>query len=215
MAVADIFKEVDEDLRRDQAEKLWRKYGAYVIAAAAAVVLATAGFQTWKWWYSKQQTELSDRYAAAVRLIARGDNEAAADQFGALADPGGGYGTLAAFNQARLLAASGDKAAAIEIWDRLAASSAAGPAFQGVATLLSVMQQMEDGDPVALEARLKPLSETDGGYRHVALELIATLAIRQGDPARAREIYTQIADDPNSPVGLRARASQLLNALEE
>lgn len=215
MAVADIFKEVDEDLRRDQAEKLWRKYGAYVIAAAAAVVLATAGFQTWKWWYSKQQTELSDRYAAAVRLIARGDNEAAADQFGALSDPGGGYGTLAAFNQARLLAASGDKAAAIEIWDRLAASSAAGPAFQGVATLLSVMQQMEDGDPVALEARLKPLSETDGGYRHVALELIATLAIRQGDPARAREIYTRIADDPNSPVGLRARASQLLNALEE
>ncbi|SVD91518.1 uncharacterized protein METZ01_LOCUS444372, partial [marine metagenome] len=28
--VADIFKEVDEDVRRDKAKMLWRKYGVYV-----------------------------------------------------------------------------------------------------------------------------------------------------------------------------------------
>lgn len=213
--MADIFKEVDEDLRRDQAAKIWRKYGSLVVGSAVAVVLATAGYQTWSWWYTKTQTELSDRYAAAAQLIERGDNEAAIAELGTLADSDGGYATLAAFNRARLLADSGDKTAAIEIWDRLAESSAAGPAFQGVATLLSVMHQMEDGDPATLEGRLKPLSEAKGGYREVALELIATLALRQGDSARAREIYTRISDDPNAPVGLRARASQMLNALQE
>ncbi len=213
--MADIFKEVDEDLRRDQAAKVWRKYGAYVIGGAVAVVLATAGFQIWNWWYTKTQTELSDRYAAAAQLIERGDHEAAIAAFGTLADRDGGYATLAAFNHAWLLADSGDKAAAIEIWDRLARSSAAGPAFQGAATLLSVMHQMEDGNPATLEARLAPLAEADGGYREVALELIATLALRQGDSTRAREIYTRISDDPNAPVGLRARASQMLNALQE
>lgn len=213
--MADIFKEVDEDLRRDQAAKIWRKYGSFVIGGAVAVVLATAGYQTWSWWYTKTQTELSDRYAAAAQLIERGDSDAALAEFGTLADTDGGYGTLAAFNHARLLADSGDKAAAIEIWDRLAGSSAAGPAFQGVATLLSVMHQMEDGDPAALEARLTPLSEAAGGFQEIALELIATLALRQGDSARAREIYTQISDDPNAPVALRARASQMLNALQE
>jgi len=213
--VADIFKEVDEDLRRDRAAKVWRKYGSFMIGGAVAVVLATAGYQAWNWWYTKTQTELSDRYAAAAQLIERGDSDAAIAEFGTLADSDGGYATLAAFNQARLLADSGDKAAAIEIWDRLAGSSAAGPAFQGVATLLSVMHQMEDGDPAALEARLTPLSEADGGFQEVALELIATLALRQGDSARAREIYTQISDDPNAPVALRARASQMLNALQE
>ncbi len=213
--MADIFKEVDEDLRRDQASKAWSKYGSYVIGAAVAVVLTTAGYNAWNWWYTKTQTELSDRYAAAATLIESGDSESAADLFGALADTDGGYGTLASFNHARLLADSGDKAAAIEIWDRLAESSAAGPAFQGVATLLSVMHQMEDGDPATLEARLTPLSEADGGFQEVALELIATLALRQGDGARAREIYTRISDDPNAPVALRARASQMLNALQE
>ena len=213
--MADIFKEVDEDLRRDQAAKVWRKYGSLVIGAAVALVLATAGYQAWTWWYTKTQTELSDRYAAAAQLLEGGDIEAAIGEFATLADSDGGYGTLAAFNRARLLAESGDKAAAIEIWDHLAESSAAGPAFQGVATLLSVMHQMEDGDPAELEERLTPLSEADGGYREVALELIATLALRQGDGVRAREIYTRIADDPNAPPGLRARASQMLNALQE
>ena len=213
--MADIFKEVDEDLRRDQAAKVWEKYGAYVIGAAAALVLATAGYQGWKWWHGKRQIELSDRYAAAAQLLVDGDEAAATAEFGELADAATGYGTLAAFNEARLMAEAGETAAAIEIWDRLAEGADAGPAFQGVATLLSVVHQIERADPAELEARLEPLTAPDNGFRPMALELVATLAVRQGDRGRARELYAQISDDPNAPVGLRARASQMLNALED
>jgi hypothetical protein len=213
--VADIFKEVDEDLRRDQAAKVWKKYGHFVIGAAVTVVLATAGYQAWTWWDLEQRTELSRGYAAAVGLLDRGESAAAAAAFGEMAENDGGYATLAAFNEARLLAEAGDTAAAIEAWDRLAASPAAGPAFRGAATLLSVMHQGDSGDPAELEARLEPLATGDSGFRPIALELTALLALRQGDRARAREIYTQLADDRTAPVGLRARASQMLAALEE
>ena len=122
---------------------------------------------------------------------------------------------LAAFNQARLLAEAGDTAAAVEIWERLAASSAAGPAFQGAAALLSVMHQIDSGDPAALEARLQSLAAEDSGFRPIALEMTAVLALRQGDRARAREVYAQLADDRTAPASLRARASQMLAALEQ
>jgi hypothetical protein len=213
--VADIFKEVDEELRRDHADKLWKKYGKHVIAVALAVVLATAGFEAWKWWDTAQRTERSERYAAAVQLLERGDSEAAATAFGEMSGTDGGYGTLAAFNEANLLAAAGDAAAAIEIWDRLAASKAADPAFRGAATLLSVLQQLDDGDPAVLQGRLQPLTLAGSGFRPMALELTAVLALRQGERTRARELYAQIADDRAAPVGLRARASQMLDALEE
>ena len=36
--MADIFDEIDEELKRDRTQELWAKYGKYVIAAAAAVV---------------------------------------------------------------------------------------------------------------------------------------------------------------------------------
>lgn len=213
--MADIFKEVDEDLRRDQASRLWSKYGRYAISAAMAIVLAVAGFKTWEWWDTKQRLERSDRFAAAVAVLAEGDEDLAKEQFNALAQSGDGFSVLAAFNEARLHANAGEIRAAVAIWDRLAEDPKAGAAFQGAALLLSVMHQANDGDPVALEARLAPLLANDSGYRALALELTAALAMRQDDLARAREIYTQIADDLEAPVGLRARASQMLNALEK
>ena len=41
-AVADIFQEVDEEVRRDQASLYWKKYGRYVIAVLVAIILGTA-----------------------------------------------------------------------------------------------------------------------------------------------------------------------------
>ena len=213
--MADIFKEVDEELKRDQALKFWKRYRWYIFGVAAAVVLVTAGYQAWTWWDEKQRSARSDSYAAAIELIERGDTAAAAEALGALGAVGGGYGTLAAFKQAGLKAEAGEPAAAIEIWDRLANSSAVAPAFRGVATLLSVMHQMNDGDAAALEARLEPLIAPGSGFQPIALELIAALALREGETARARDLYTQIADDRTAPAGAQRRATRMLLALED
>ncbi len=212
--MSDIFKEVDEELRRDQATKLWAKYGHYLIGAAVAIVLGTAVFQGWTWWDQKQRVERSTRFAAALELMRDGDSETAAAQFGAMAQTDGSYGTLAAFNEARLQAEAGNTETAIEILDRLAEDTAAGPAFQGVATILAVLHQMDQGDPAALEARLQPLTQAGSGFRPTALELTAVLALRRGDSERARALYTEIADDRSAPAELRRRASQMLAALE-
>ena len=211
--MTDIFREVDEDIRKERYGKLWKKYGKYVIGVALLSVLATAAYETWTWWDVKQRTERSDSYAAAVRLLQSGDTDAAAAAFGAMAAPDGAYGTLAAFNRARLLAEAGDTAGAVAIWDRLAEDKAGGPAFQGAATLLSVLHQLDDGDAAALEGRLAPLTRADSGFQPMALEMTAILALRQGDPARAKELYAQITDDRAAPSRLRARASQMLDAL--
>ena len=57
--MSDIFREVDEEVRRDQAVQLWRKYQNYVIAAALIVVAATGA---WKGFaaYKMHQAEEAD-----------------------------------------------------------------------------------------------------------------------------------------------------------
>jgi hypothetical protein len=40
--VADIFKEIDEELRRDRMEQVWRKHGRLIIGLAAAAVVGAA-----------------------------------------------------------------------------------------------------------------------------------------------------------------------------
>ncbi len=212
--MADIFREVDEDLRRDRATQLWKTYGAYVIGAAVAIVLGTLAHQLWQSWDLDRRTELSEQYVAATELAAD-DRESAILALAEIGGPDGGYGTLATFERAQILADDGRHDEALAIWDQLAADSSGGPAFQAVAMLFSVMHQIDDGDPAALEAKLQPLTTADNRFRPLAMELGAILALRQGQIDQARQIYTQIADDLVAPAGLRTRAAQMVAALKE
>ncbi len=87
--------------------------------------------------------------------------------------------------------------------------------FRDLALLLSVMHQMEAAGPAELIERLAPLTATDNPWRHSALEATAVLAFRSGARARAREIFTRLADDATTPRGMRARAAEMLAILGE
>lgn len=212
--MADIFREVEEDLRRDQAAKLWKRYGRYVIAAALLVILAVAGYEAWRAYDSDRREQLADDFAAAKTLAESGDRSAAIEAFAAVGSPGqSGYGTLAAFERAQLLADSGDVEGARALWNEIAEGGRA--PFAPVATLLAVSSEIDGGDAAALNGRLDLLKTNFPAYRPLALELQALLALRQGDSETARLHLTAIADDLTAPQGLRARASELLQALED
>jgi hypothetical protein len=214
--VADIFREVDEELRRENLEKLWKKYGKAILALAAVVVLAVAGYQAWKTYDLKRRQDLSDKYAAALAQAKDGDTADALKALAQMSDTSGGsYGGLAAFEQARLLAQTGDTAGAIGLWDKLANDSSLGEGFRDVATLLSVMHQVDKGDPAALRARLAPLAADGKPFRGTALELTAALALRTGHRAEAHKIYTKIADDLTLPLSIKQRATQMVAALKD
>lgn len=212
--MADIFREVEEELRRDRASELAKKYGPYFIGFAVAIVLGTLGYQLWRQWDLDRRTEQSERFAAALELARDDKGEAALAALADLGGPDGGYGTLATFERARLLAADGRRDEALALWEALAASDAAGPAMQGAARLFFVMQQIDDGDPAALRAMLQPLMVAGNGFRPLAMEQDAELSLREGDRDRARQIYTEIADDLTAPTALRARAAQVLASLK-
>ncbi len=213
--MADIFREVNEELKRDRASELARKYGPYFIGFAVAIVLGTLGYNLWRDWDLERRSERSDQFNAALELAGDGQNDAAVAALAELGEPDGGYGTLAVFERARLLAEDGRRDEALAAWEVLAASDAAGPALQGVARLFFVMNQIDDGDPAALRAMLEPLFVAGNGFRPLAMELNAVLSLREGDRNAARQIYTEIADDLTAPPGLRARAAQVLASLAE
>ncbi len=213
--MADVFKEVDEALREERFTKLWKKYGRAVIALAVAVVAAVAGLQGWRVYDLNRRSELSDRYAAALEQAVAGQTAPALNALADLSNSGdGGYPGLAAFERARMLAESGDLDGAVATWERIAENTALGPGFRSVAVLLSVMRSLDDGDPAALRKRLEPLAVEGQSFRASALEMLALLALREGDRETARAHYTKIADDRAAPSGVRARAAQMLAALK-
>ncbi len=213
--MSDIFREVDEEIRQENYAKLWKRYGGYAIGFAVLLVAAVAGYQIWQTYDLQRRTELSDRYAAVTGQVLEDQDSTAQAALAEIADPSdAGYGTLAAFARAQLLAEAGNTAEAAAIWDAIAEQSPSGDSFRAIATLLSVMHQLDGGDPAALAPRLQPLMEAGQPFRTSAQELDALLAIKQGDSDRARSRLEAIGQDLFAPPAARERAAQLLATLE-
>jgi hypothetical protein len=215
MALSDIIREVDEELRRENWEILWKKYGKFAIAAAVALVLGTAGVVGWREFDRSQRMVAGERFSAAIAEVEdTKDPVQAAELLAAyIQDAPDGYATLARLREAKLRADGGDREAAIVLYDSLAADSAVEPLFRDLAALYSVRMQVDGGDPITLNARLSPLAADGKPWRYTARELQAVVALNSGDSATAREIFTRLADDMETPDSLRTRATEMLRAM--
>jgi hypothetical protein len=211
--VSEIFREIDEELRRDNLLKLWSRYGRYIIAAAVFVLAVAGGIVAWRDHQLTERQAQSTRYASALAL-ARGGKEAdAVKVLEAIAREGGGYAVLASFEEAALLARSGDREAAIAAYDRLAATSGLDLGLHGLAALLSVMHIPPGGDLHSTIERLAPLTATGSSWRPTALELTALARLQSGDKSGALDLYRSLADDLTAPREQRARAAEMAAAL--
>jgi hypothetical protein len=216
--VFDQFKrEIDEELRQERYEKLWRKYGRYVIAAAGALVVGVAGATVWKEYRNSARIADEVRFSAAKRMVEEGRTPDAAAIFAAIAaDSGTNYATLAKFHQAALRADSGDAPGAAAIYRGLADDTGVSQPLRDLATVLLALRRVDDasGDEAAdLVRRLEVLAQGASAWRHAAYELLGLLALKAGDEAKAKENFRRIVDDAGAPQGARGRAAQLLSAL--
>jgi hypothetical protein len=211
--VSDIFREIDEELRRDNLLKLWTRYRWHIIGVVVLALLIAGAIVAWRDHQVSERRAEATRYAGALALARSGKEADATKLFGALAQSGGGYGVLAAFEQAELKARAGDRKGAITAYDSLAKSPDLSPEFRDLAVLLSVMRGLPDEEPKTAIERLQPLTAKDNPWRASALELIAAAKLKANDREGARDIYKQLADDLSTPQQLRARAAEMTAAL--
>jgi hypothetical protein len=212
-----LLREIDEELRHDQLLKLWKRYGRFIVAAVALVLIGVAGYQYWQ-----HRTEM--RRAAASQTLVTATQNAETDPAGSLdrlksiVDSGpSGHAVLARFQEAALLAQSGDEAGAAEVY-RTIAETAPEQILRDLARMLhGILLLDRANDPViAEESRglLAPLTADDSPWRYSAREAVAILDLLVGKVADGRQALTALAGDPSAPAGVRERAGQLLTQAE-
>lgn len=212
--MSDIFREIDEELRRDNLLKLWQRYGKYVIAVAVLALVIAGGIVAWREHQASERRAQAQRYSNALALVRAGKEGEAAKVFAPLAEEGGGYSLLAAFEEAELRAKTGDRKGAIAAYERIAGSSGTDPEFRDLAVLLLAAQLLADGDAAAASEHLQKLTASGNPWRASALDLTAAAKLKTGDRSGALAIYKELADDLTAPQGLRARAAEMAAALK-
>jgi len=225
LGVADIFDEVNEDLRAERAKRFALRYGWLLALLVLLFIAGVGAWQGWHWYQGRQVNEVAAAYLRAMRdaggpAPSEGQptpsRTAAMAEFDRLANAAPeGYRSLARLRGAALHAGSGDLPGAFAAWDRLSADTTADPLLRDLANLMWVQHQVDAGDPAAVEGRLQPLIAPGNPWRPLALESQAWLAIRTGRTDQARDTLRQLAADPMAPDGVRGRANGLLVRLGE
>jgi hypothetical protein len=216
--VADIFDEIQEDLRAERARRLLKRYGWLIIVAAVLVIGAATGWEMHVRSMEREDAAAASRYLAAINAIGSGppgashtDQLPVLDQLAASAPDG--YRTLARLRAAGLKASGGDLAGAEALWNAVAADPGAGRLLQDFAVLAGTEHELDHGNPDALRARLRPLTAPDNPWSALAREQLAILDLRLGKTQDATKTLKALSGDFLAPQGVRARAQALLAGL--
>jgi len=215
----DIFDEVAEDLRQDQAVTLAKRYGAWLLAACVAVLAGVGAQQGWQDYQARQAAKAATQFLALSAPVEQGSvapdqavqAAAALNKFAGTAPEG--YKTLANLRAAALYAAAGQLAQAEALWTGVAQDSAADPLLRDAATLLWAQRALGTAPDTDVLARLQPLSLDANPYHALAREMQALAYLHEGNTAQAKVLFGQISADPTTPDNLRSRAQALLDSL--
>jgi len=208
--LSDIFREVDEEVRRERLQQLWERHSNLIIALALLVVLAVGGWRGYQWWDGQKAAESGAAFEAAAALVDENKPADAQAAFAKLATDGtSGYRTLARFREAAALVKT-DSAAAVKAYDALAADSGIGRALQDAAAVRAGLILVDTAPLAELTTRLEPLTTADRPFRHIARELLALSAYKAGDTAAAQKWFDLIATDTDTPAGTRQRMEVLM-----
>ncbi len=212
--MSDIFREVNEEVRQDQAKALWNKYGIYVMAFAAVIVLGVSGYKGWQYYSLKQAEKAGAEYFKTIALVDSGKDKEALDAFGILSKQGStGFFLLSKFQEAGIAAKVGNSDDAVAIFDELAANTSLDDSLRNLARLRAGLLLSNTANLKEVENRIGELAKAGNPWRHTAMEVLAATAYRTGDLVKADQLFNELSADPATPNAMRTRAAAMISII--
>ena len=207
--MSELFDEVDEEVRREQLKRLWDQYSIYIVAGALLIIAGVGGWRGYEYLEGNKAAEAGAAFDKAVELSEQNKHAEAEAAFNDLAAKApAGYRMLARLRAAAEVA-SHDPQGAAKMYDDIAADRSVGKPEQELARVRAAALLLETASYPSMLARLEASAAPEATFRHTARELLALSAWRANDATAARKWLDLIANDGETPPGLRSRAEAL------
>ena len=217
MSNTDVVREVDEELRREQYEKLWKENRTYILTAAALVVAVVAGYKGWQGYQARQAATAGAQFDAAAGLLRDGKKDEAMKAYEAIATNGtGAYSGLAGLRLAALAGEAGKTDDALARYEALSSSTALDATLRGFAQIQAAQLRLDKADLAEMQTRLGSLAnpvpassgwlwtcqfvgfndcDTSGIWRQSARQLLGLSAYKAGKLPEAEAYFSQMLGD--------------------
>ena len=209
-----FYREVDEELRRDQLKSWWERFGKLVIAAIVLVLALIGGFI---WWQNQKEVkagERSETLLAAFDDIAARKTGPANEKLDSLAKSGSeAHRAAALLTKADLAIEAKDLKGAAAIYRQVADDDGLAQPYRDLALVRMTAIEFDTIQPQAVVDRLKGLAVAGKPWFGSAGEMVALSYLRLNKPQQAAGIFAAMAKDKTLPDTLRSRATQMAGSL--
>ncbi len=215
MSDESLFREVDEEVRRDQMEKLWKRYGNLVVAVAAGIIFGVAGYKGWQYYTLQQAQKAGSAYIQAMDVAGTGTPQDVTAAFkGVEQSAHGGFAMLSRLQVAGALAGEGKTDEAVKAYDAIAGDSSVDDTMRELARVKAAYLLVDKASSDDLRSRLAGLDVEGSAWRGSAREIIALAYYREARYKDADKLVSEIIADAQTPAGVRQRAQLLASTLQ-
>lgn len=212
---ADSFvREVDENLRRDQARDFAKKNGPWIVGA---MLLFLAGIAGWLYWQDRQvkQAEAdTERLNTVLGQVGARQAAQAETPLRALADSDAeGVSAAARLTRAVVALEKSDRKTAIDAYRSVMDDEGLARPYRDVATIRLTALEFDQMKPEDVIARLKPLAEKGNPWFGSAGEMTAMALLKLNRRDEAGRLFALMAADDTVPDSIRSRAVQIAGTL--
>ncbi len=209
-----FYREVDEELRKEQLGNLFKRYGLLVIGGFVLLLAAIGGYI---WWQHRQDVQAGERgeaLVAAFEQVEKGQTKDATAKLDAIAAEGGpGYRAAALLTKADIALQQGNPQAAVAAYKQVADGEEFAQPYRQLALIRQTTAEFDRLAPAEVIRRLQPMAQAGNPWFGSAGELVALAHLKQKQPQRAAPIFAALAKDETLPTSLRSRALQMAGAL--
>lgn len=210
-----FYREVDEEVRRDQLKTYWERYGRLAIAGVVLLLAAVAGFF---WWQNRQEVESAKQgvqlQEAVQDILARNNKAAATAKLDSLAKSDSeGYRVAAILTKAALASEAGNTASAVASYKSIADDDGLAQPYRDLALIRMTALELDRLPPKQIIDRLKPYAKAGNPWFGSAGEMTGLAHIKLNQPRDAARIFAAMAKDQKVPETIRTRAVQMAGSL--
>lgn len=209
-----FYREVDEELRREQMQSVWKRYGVLIVVGIILLIAAIGGAIYWQHRQEVKAGEQGEALTALFEDIQAGRAQGAAARLDEIAKDGNdGYRAAALLTKADIAVQAGDDKAAVAGFKAVAEDASLAKPYRDLALIRQTAAEYDTLQPAVIIARLQPLAVAGGPWFGSAGEMVALAHLKAGQPERAAPIFAAMAKDQKLPQSVRARAVQMAGAL--
>ena len=211
--MSDVLRQIDEDLRKDKLNKLWKNYGLYIIVLIITIIVAVTGY------HIKVSSDKSSNQKLVETFLATSNNEDienVLNNFDTIINSNNNYlSGLAELKKSNLLIKNGNYEEGLFVLKKVINNKKYDPVINDLATYLLLMLLLEDLNDNEFSTYLSKDKIETSKLKFLFMEIKAIRNLILGDFEQAKKEFIDLKNTIDLPIELRTRAGKFLELAEK